>query len=103
MACSWKSSSDLQDVFRRVRVSPTGLTIALRRSYRRIFERISAGPADYEFFAGTASSVTPCFLNSAESRQSTPSYVISHFRDTIRDSESPRRLRGQWVVQATPT
>ena len=33
--------------------------------------------------------ITPCFLNSVVSRQSTPSYVIGHFRDTIRDSESP--------------
>jgi hypothetical protein len=41
-----------------------------------------------KFFAGTASIVTPCFLNSVVSRKIMPSYVFGHFRDTIRDSQA---------------
>jgi hypothetical protein len=35
---------------------------------------IARGPADYEFYAGMASTVTPCLFNSLHSRYITQSY-----------------------------
>jgi hypothetical protein len=85
----------LRPRFRRAEVQ-----ITMRRAVRALLHRnddviVSRGtsgctdrfpPADFEFFAGMASNITPCFLDCVVSRQSTPSYVIGHFRDTIQDS-----------------